>query len=128
MKNTVLIFGALYGMLSVILGAFGAHAFKKILSPAQLESFETGVRYMMYSAFYLLLVGYILNFQSGAERWIGWLMIIGTLLFSASIYLLSFQESWGVNLRFLGPVTPIGGLMMIISWAMLMFYFFKLKN
>ncbi|WP_392436783.1 DUF423 domain-containing protein [Cruoricaptor ignavus] len=128
MKNTVLIFGALYGMLSVILGAFGAHAFKKILSPAQLESFETGVRYMMYSAFYLLLVGYILNFQSGTERWIGWLMIIGTLLFSASIYLLSFQESWGVNLRFLGPVTPIGGLMMIISWAMLMFYFFKLKN
>lgn len=128
MKNTVLIFGALYGMLSVILGAFGAHAFKKILSPAQLESFETGVRYMMYSAFYLLLVGYILNFQSGTERWIGWLMIIGTLLFSVSIYLLSFQESWGVNLRFLGPVTPIGGLMMIISWAMLMFYFFKLKN
>jgi len=127
MKTITLIFGAVYGMLSVILGAFGAHAFKKILSVERLESFETGVRYQMYAAFFLLIVGYILKFETGSEKWISWLMIFGTILFSVSIYFLSFQDYWGVNLKFLGPITPLGGLLMIISWAMLILYFAKSK-
>ena len=61
MKTITLVFGAVYGMLSVILGAFGAHALKKILSVERLESFETGVRYQMYAAFFLLIAGYILK-------------------------------------------------------------------
>lgn len=128
MKTLTLVIGAIYGLLSVILGAFGAHAFKKILSPERLESFETGVRYQMYSAFFLLIVGYILKFETKSENWISWLMIFGTVLFSFSIYLLAFQDYFGVNLKFLGPITPIGGLMMIISWAMLIFYFLKYRN
>ena len=127
MKTITLIFGAGYGMLSVILGAFGAHAFKKILSVERLESFETGVRYQMYAAFFLLIVGCILKFETGSEKWISWLMIFGTILFSVSIYFLSFQDYWGVNLKFLGPITPLGGLLMIISWAMLILYFAKSK-
>lgn len=127
MKTLTLVIGAFYGMLSVILGAFGAHAFKKILSVERLESFETGVRYQMYAAFFLLIVGYILKFETGSEKWISLLMIFGTLLFSFSIYFLSFQEYWGVNLKFLGPITPLGGLFMIISWAMAMYHFFKMK-
>ena len=127
MKTITLIFGAVYGMLSVILGAFGAHAFKKILSVERLESFETGVRYQMYAAFFLLIIGYILKFETGSEKWISWLMIFGTILFSVSIYFLSFQDYWGVNLKFLGPITPLGGLLMIISWAMLILYFAKSK-
>lgn len=127
MKTLTLIIGAVYGLLSVVLGAFGAHAFKKILSVERLESFETGVRYQMYAAFFLLIVGYILKFDSSSDKWISWLMIFGTLLFSFSIYLLSFQDYWGVNLKFLGPITPIGGLLMIISWGMLIFYFAKAK-
>ncbi|ROI00737.1 DUF423 domain-containing protein [Chryseobacterium daecheongense] len=125
MKTITLVFGAVYGMVSVILGAFGAHAFKKILSVERLESFETGVRYQMYAAFFLLIVGYILKFETGSEKWISWLMIIGTVLFSASIYFLSFQDYWGVNLKFLGPITPLGGLLMILSWGMLIFYFLR---
>ncbi len=125
MKTITLIFGGLYGMLSVILGAFGAHAFKKILSVEQLQSFETGVRYQMYSAFFLLIVGYILKFETGMEKWISILMILGTIFFSVSIYFLSFQETWGVSLKFLGPITPIGGMMMIVSWALLIYYFVK---
>ena len=125
MKTLTLVIGAVYGLLSVILGAFGAHAFKKILSPERLESFETGVRYQMYAAFFLLIVGYILKFETKSENWISWLMIFGTVLFSFSIYFLSFQDYWGTNLKFLGPITPIGGFMMIISWAMLIFYFLK---
>lgn len=127
MKTLTLVIGAIYGLLSVILGAFGAHAFKKILSPERLESFETGVRYQMYAAFFLLIVGYILKFETKSENWISWLMIFGTVLFSFSIYFLAFQDYWGANLKFLGPITPIGGLMMIISWAMLIFYFVKHK-
>lgn len=125
MKTITLVFGAAYGMLSVILGAFGAHALKKILSMERLESFETGVRYQMYAAFFLLIAGYILKFDTSSQKWISILMIAGTMLFSFSIYALSMQDYWRTNLKFLGPVTPLGGLLMIISWAMLIFYFAK---
>jgi len=127
MKTLTLVIGTVYGLLSVILGAFGAHAFRKILSPERLESFETGVRYQMYAAFFLLFVGWILKFETKSENWISWLMIFGTLIFSFSIYLLAFQDHWGVKLSFLGPITPIGGLMMIISWVMLILYFLRNK-
>ncbi|CAM2886762.1 DUF423 domain-containing protein [Chryseobacterium flavum] len=127
MKTITLIFGAVYGMVSVILGAFGAHALKKILSVERLESFETGVRYQMYAAFFLLIIGYILKFETSAEKWTSILMITGTLLFSVSIYFLSMQDYLGVNLKFLGPITPLGGLMMILSWGMLILYFAKNK-
>lgn len=125
MKNLTLIIGALYGLLSVVLGAFGAHALKKIISVEKLQSFETGVRYQMYAALFLLIIGYILKFETGSEKWISILMIVGTFLFSVSIYLLSMSEAWGTNFKFLGPITPLGGLLMIISWAMLIFYFAK---
>lgn len=125
MKTITLIFGAVYGMLSVILGAFGAHALKKILSVERLESFETGVRYQMYAAFFLLIIGYILKFDTSSQRWISIFMIAGTILFSFSIYFLSLQDYLGANLKFLGPVTPLGGLLMIVSWGMLIFYFAK---
>jgi len=127
MKNFTLIIGGIYGLLSVILGAFGAHAFKKILSIERLESFETGVRYQMYAAFFLLIVGYILKFETTSEKWISILMIAGTFLFSVSIYFLAFQDYLGMNLKFLGPITPLGGLFMIISWTMLIWYFAKVK-
>ena len=127
MKTITLIFGAAFGMLSVILGAFGAHALKKILSVERLESFETGVRYQMYAAFFLLIVGYILKFDTSSQKWISILMIAGTMLFSFSIYGLSLQDYLGVNLKFLGPITPLGGLFMILSWLMLIFYFVKNK-
>lgn len=125
MKTITLVFGAVYGMLSVILGAFGAHALKKILSVERLESFETGVRYQMYAAFFLLIIGYILKFETSSEKWTSILMIAGTLLFSASIYFLSLQDYLGANLKFLGPITPLGGLLMILSWLMLIFHFAK---
>jgi uncharacterized membrane protein YgdD (TMEM256/DUF423 family) len=127
MKTITLIFGAVYGMLSVILGAFGAHALKKILSVERLESFETGVRYQMYAAFFLLIIGYILKFETSSEKWISILMIVGTFMFSVSIYFLSLQDYLGTNLKFLGPITPLGGLLMILSWGMLILYFAKNK-
>lgn len=127
MKTVTLVIAALYGLFSIILGAFGAHAFKSILSAEKLISFETGVRYQMYGALFLLLVGFFLKFETPLERWISWLMIIGVVFFSFSIYMLSFQEYWGVSLKFLGPVTPIGGVMMLVSWGLLCLHFLKHK-
>ena len=125
MKNIVLIAGAFYGLVSIILGAFGAHALKKILSAEKLISFETGVKYQMYHALALLVLGFSLSFTSGLEKWAGWGMIIGTFLFSFSIYFLAFSEYWNINLRILGPINPIGGSLLIIGWLCLLFYFIK---
>ena len=127
MKTFTLVFGAVYGLISVILGAFGAHALKKIISVDKLASFETGVRYQMYAAFFLLIAGYILKFETTSEKWISILMIVGTFLFSVTIYLLAFSEVAAIPSKIIGPITPLGGLLMIISWAMLIFYFVKNK-
>ncbi|MGB3606406.1 MAG: DUF423 domain-containing protein [Psychroserpens sp.] len=109
--------GALFGMLSVIFGAFGAHALKKILSTEQLQSFEVGVQYQMYHAIVLLVLGYGLNSISAATYWC---FTIGILLFSFSIYGLVLSDAKGKKLRFLGPVTPIGGLLLVVGWLLLL--------
>ena len=127
MKNLTLIIGAVYGLTSVILGAFGAHALKKVISAEKLVSFETGVRYQMYAAFFLLIVGYILKFETTSEKWISILMIAGTFIFSVTIYLLAFNEVMSIPSKIIGPLTPLGGLLMIISWAMLIWHFVKNK-
>lgn len=119
MKTFTLLVGATYGLLSIILGAFGAHAFKKVLSPEKLSSFEIGVKYQMYAALFLLLIGFCLKLDNNLEKWTALLMVLGGFLFSVSIYLLAFQEVFGVSLKFLGPVTPLGGLLMILSWGLL---------
>jgi len=127
MKNIVLTIAAFYGLTSVILGAFGAHAFKKFLPVDKLASFEVGVRYQMYHAIVLLAIGLFFQFNNGMERTAAWMLIVGTFVFSVSIYLLSFADHWGVNLKFLGPITPLGGLFMIIGWGILVYYFAKTK-
>ncbi|WP_068473409.1 DUF423 domain-containing protein [Saccharicrinis aurantiacus] len=119
MKQLVLSIASIYGALSIVLGAFGAHALKKVLTQAKLESFEVGVKYLMYHAIVLLVLGFFLNFQSKLQVSMGWFFIAGTFLFSFSIYLLSLSNLLGVNFKFLGPVTPLGGLCLIIGWVLL---------
>lgn len=127
MKQLVLVVASLYGMLSVILGAFGAHAFEKMLSPEKLISFDTGVRYQMFHALALLIIGLTLSFTSSIEKWSAICMMIGVFLFSFSIYLLAFSEYWNINLKLLGPVTPLGGIFMIAGWLLLVIFFIKNK-
>lgn len=123
MQTITLVIGASFGIVAIILGAFGAHAFKKIISAERLASFEVGVRYQMYSALALLIIGYTCDFTLYSQRLAVYGIAIGTILFSFSIYLLSFSEYWKANLRFLGPITPLGGLLMIIGWTSLLFSF-----
>ncbi|MFT4072023.1 MAG: DUF423 domain-containing protein [Dysgonamonadaceae bacterium] len=124
-KQIILAIGACYGFISVVLGALGSHALKGVLSPEKLESFEVAVRYQMYHALFLLLIGFLFSFHSVLEKTIGWCAVLGTLLFSGSIYLLCMAESWKVNLKFLGPITPLGGLLLIVAWACLVVWVFK---
>lgn len=117
--------GALYGLLAVILGAFGAHALKKVLTEDQLKSFETGVRYQMYHALLLVVLGYLLGFNTGLEKTMALCFIVGTLLFSFSIYGLRLSAAKGHKWRFLGPVTPLGGLLLVFGWALLLWTYLK---
>lgn len=112
----VIVTAASFGMLAVIFGAFGAHALKKILSDDQLKSFETGVKYQMYHAIVLLLLGLNPTYITSG---IYWCFTIGILLFSFSIYGLVISSAKGKKLKFLGPITPIGGLLFIIGWLLI---------
>ncbi|HLS37228.1 MAG TPA: DUF423 domain-containing protein [Sphingobacterium bovisgrunnientis] len=125
MNTATLIIATLFGSSAIILGAFGAHAFKKLISAEKLASFEVGVRYQMYSALILLILGFQLDFDIYSERLAVYGITAGTILFSFSIYFLSFAEYWNKNLKFLGPITPLGGLLMLIGWISLMISFLR---
>ncbi len=113
--------GAILGALSVIAGAFGAHAFKAVISEKGLAVFETSVRYQFYHALALLLTGILYkDFTNTFLLWSGRLFGFGILLFSGSLYLLSFFNT-GVNdsIKWVGAITPIGGLSFILGWLSL---------
>lgn len=115
--------GALLGLLAVVFGAFGAHALKKYFTKDQLKSFETGVAYQMYHAIVLLVVGYNYSFDGTTilPYYMAYCFIFGTVLFSFSIYGLCLSAAKGKKLKFLGPVTPLGGLLLVIGWGILFY-------
>ena len=117
------VLGSLFGLLAVVFGAFGAHALKKSLSDDQLKSFETGVKYQMYHAVLLLVLSFNLNLDTALQQYMIYCFIIGTLLFSFSIYLLVIGKSKGKSMKFLGPVTPMGGLLLVFGWGLLFYSF-----
>ncbi|MBF8148452.1 DUF423 domain-containing protein [Winogradskyella sp. F6397] len=116
-QHIIIATGALFGMLAVIFGAFGAHALKKTLSTDQLHSFEVGVKYQMYHAIVLLALGLSAANVTPATYWC---FTIGILLFSFSIYGLVLSDAKGKKLRFLGPITPIGGLLLVTGWLLVL--------
>ena len=119
---------AFLGMVAIILGAFGAHALKKVLTPEQLISFETGVRYQMYQAFFLFFLATQNDIVENTKKNIYTRVLLGVLLFSGSIYLLSTMGITGVNFKPIGFITPIGGLLLILAWGMLGFSILKVKR
>ena len=117
MEKKILILGLILGMLSIIFGAFGAHALKKVLSEESLVSFETAVRYQMYHALFLLLIANTAFLSVKEKSILFYLVLVGVLFFSGSIYLLSTSVLTGIKSKILGPITPIGGLILIVSWG-----------
>ena len=124
MNNKLISISGLLAFLAVALGAFGAHTLNELLTTEKLNSFETGVRYQFYHSLALLIIGLNAN-KLNATALIGKFMLIGIVFFSFSIYLLSLQELIGINLSILGPITPIGGLLLMISWLILIFKNYK---
>lgn len=117
-----LIAACILGLIAVIIGAFGAHALKKVMQEDLLASFETGVRYQFYHVFALLAVGILyMAFPNPKIIYAAWFFIIGILLFSGSIYTLTlFKSLKGISLGKFGLITPIGGLSFILGWLMLL--------
>lgn len=112
--------GALLGLLGVIAGAMGAHGLKSQLSADAMNSFETAVRFQMYHALLLLVIGYFLEkkpHRLGSRSF--WAILLGTILFSGSIYLLVLTP------LSLGLVTPLGGSILIFGWALMAFWLYQ---
>ena len=128
MNRKLLILGAVLGFTAVLLGAFGAHGLQKIVEPAAVDSFETGVRYQMYHAFLALLVGGVFTISPKAKKTLFYLLLAGVLLFSGSIYLLSTQAATGVDFTSIALLTPLGGLLLILGWGVLIVQFVKKKD
>ena len=118
-SSLVITIAAIFGALAIILGAFGAHALKKHFTPELMQSFETGVKYQMYHAVVLLLLGFQLPLHTSLEHAIVWSFIIGIILFSFSIYGLCISSAKGNKIKILGPITPLGGLCLLTGWVLL---------
>ncbi|MEH6658902.1 DUF423 domain-containing protein [Leeuwenhoekiella marinoflava] len=125
MKRTLLITGSLLGLTAVILGAFGAHGLKESLTPEALNSFETGVRYQMYHAFLLLIAATALPLTEKAQKSTFYLIVLGVLLFSGSIYLLTTKSLTGIDISSIAWITPIGGALLISAWILITYNFIK---
>ncbi len=129
MNKSALLFGAIFTMLSVILGAFGAHYLKTIFTPDILNSFETGVRYQFYHGLALILVALLSKEKLKFINAVYFCFLIGTILFSFSIYLLCFlKATQTLGLTGIGIITPIGGLFFITGWFLLIFSAFQYQK
>jgi uncharacterized membrane protein YgdD (TMEM256/DUF423 family) len=125
MRKIFLMITAILGALTIILGAFGAHALKEVLSSDSLKSFETAVRYQMYHVLVLLFTNTTQILTEKTKNNISYTLLIGVLLFSGSIYAITVG---GISAKTIWFVTPIGGLFLIVSWLILLFGFIKSKT
>ena len=117
-SKSLIVTAGLLGCIAVMLGALGAHALKNALTPEQIDSFNTAVRYQMWHALALLALPFLGEKIKGLKL-IFWLWLVGVILFSGSIYLLNIDELINQNLSFLGPITPLGGICLIAGWIAL---------
>lgn len=121
MAKTFIILGAIFLALAVVIGAFGAHALKAKLSSEMLQVYKTGVEYHFYHALGLLLIGIIsFHITSGLINWSAIFIIAGIVLFSGSLYLLAIT-----GIKWLGAITPIGGISFIVAWILLVIAVWK---
>lgn len=128
MDKKLLITGSVLGLLAVILGAFAAHGLEKIVDTKAIETFKTGVRYQMYHALLLLVLAGLTKLTLKTKKVILYLVIFGVILFSGSIYGLSTNILTGFDFKQIGFVTPLGGLLLIMAWSLMLLKFIKLKE
>jgi uncharacterized membrane protein YgdD (TMEM256/DUF423 family) len=127
MQKVFLLLGAFFAGLGVVLGAFGAHGLKQLVGSETVGTFQTGVQYQMYHAFALLFVGLLYErLPASMLNWAGGLFVGGIVLFSGSLYLLAgLKAANKVGLTGIGLLTPIGGLLFIAGWLLVLIALFK---
>jgi uncharacterized membrane protein YgdD (TMEM256/DUF423 family) len=128
MNKKILVTAAILGIVSIALGAFASHGLKDLITIEAQRTFATGVRYQMYHAILLLFIGSTTLISLKAKRIIYYLVIIGVLLFSGSIYGLATNTLTSFDFKSIGFITPIGGMLLIISWLILLINFLKTKG
>jgi uncharacterized membrane protein YgdD (TMEM256/DUF423 family) len=121
MNKTILITGLVFGLLAVVLGAFGAHGLKRVVGPEEINTFETGVKYQIYHALFLMLLSMLPNLSTGAKNTVFYLIVVGVILFSGSIYFLATNALTSFDFKKIGFITPIGGTLLIAAWGYLIF-------
>lgn len=124
----IVITASILGAISIAFGAFGAHGLKEFVNEQTIDSFNTGVRYQMYHAIVLLILGLSSMIPTKTKKQVYWSFLIGIVLFSGSIYLLSMKEILSIKVSFIGLITPIGGLLFIWGWVCLGHGIYKLKS
>jgi len=128
MNKQLIIVASVFGILAVILGAFGAHALKSLLNPSGLEVWKTAVSYHFYHTLALLFVSILPASNMKAAKMAAWFFSLGILFFSGSLYLISTKDILNISqLSVLGPLTPIGGLFFILGWFSLILVALKSK-
>jgi uncharacterized membrane protein YgdD (TMEM256/DUF423 family) len=121
MTKKIITTASILGALAIILGAFGAHALKKVLSAEQLITFETGVRYQIYHALFLLFISNVTTLSEKSKKAILLLVQLGVVFFSGSIYLLATNNLTTFDFKVIGFITPIGGALLIAAWCVLIY-------
>ena len=127
MNKTIFTTACVLGLLAVLLGAFGAHGLQKLVDTKSVTSFETGVRYQMYHAFLLFVLGLIPNVSLRAKRIVFYLVLSGLVLFSFSIYILAINSLFDFDFKAIAFITPVGGALLIAAWGILGFQIYKTK-
>lgn len=127
MNKKIIITAAVLGFLSVVFGAFGAHSLKELISEESIKSFETGIRYQMYHALLLLFVGMASFLSPKSKKTIFYLIVVGVIFFSGSIYGLATNDLTSFDFKRVALITPVGGLLLILSWLVLLFSANKAK-
>ena len=118
-NKNIVVTAALLTALTIMIGAFGAHGLKELISEKSLVSFETGVRYQMYHVIVMLVLGLSTGILPKTQKWVFCFFIIGILFFSGSIYLLALNEFLPFDAKWIAFTTPIGGFILIIGWLRL---------
>lgn len=128
MDRKIILVAAVLGAIAIVLGAFGAHGLKQLISAESIVVFETGVKYQMYHALFLLFLGTTTLVSEKAKNTILYLVVAGVVFFSGSIYFLACNVLFSFDFKKIGIITPIGGLLLIGAWITLFLHLIKQKR
>ncbi|WP_179333680.1 DUF423 domain-containing protein [Winogradskyella costae] len=120
MNKRLLVTGSILGILGIILGAFAAHGLEKLVDSNAIKTFETGVRYQIYHAFFFLILGGTSFVSLQLKKIIFYLVLLGVIFFSGSIYGLATNSLSGFDFKSIALMTPVGGLLLIMSWGIML--------